>query len=54
MKKILIVEDDFIFSRMLENWMEKKQLPTLHTASIFTAKKIIKQGDLSLVLSDLR
>lgn len=54
MKKILIIEDDFILSRMLENWMMKKNLPTLHTASILTAKKIIRKGELSLVLSDLR
>lgn len=54
MKKILIIEDDFILSRMLENWMEKQQLPTIHTASIITAKKIIRQGELSLVLADLR
>lgn len=54
MKKILIIEDDFILGRMLENWMEKRQLPTIHTASIMTAKKIIVQGELSLILADLR
>lgn len=54
MKKILIIEDDCVLGRMLENLMKKRQLPTIHTTSITTAKKIIKQGDISLVLSDLR
>lgn len=54
MKKILIIEDDFVLARMLENWMEKRQLPTIHTTSILTAKKIIREGNLFLVLSDLR
>lgn len=54
MKKILIIEDDLIFSRMLENWLDKKQLPVISVSSAANARKVIKQGNLSLILSDLR
>lgn len=54
MKKILIIEDDLIFSRMLENWLDKKQLPVISVSSAANARKVIKQENLSLILSDLR
>lgn len=54
MKKILIVEDDLVFSRMLANWLEKKRLQVECTTSVATARKLIAGGDFSLILADLR
>lgn len=54
MKTILIIEDDAVLSRMLGNWLTKKEVQTKQTSFIATARKIISEQKIDMVLSDLR
>ena len=55
MSKILIVEDDIIFSRALRNWLEKEKMQVVCASSVSKARRIIDEhGDADLVLSDMR
>lgn len=53
-RKILIVEDDITFGKMLESWFEKNGFVAVLLSTVKNAKKeILKQG-FDLVLTDLR
>ncbi len=55
MSKILIIEDDIVFSRALRNWLEKEKLEVMCASNAAKARKMIAEhGDADLILSDLR
>lgn len=54
MKSILIIEDDIVFSRMLANWLVKKNIKIEQVANIASAKKFLSRKMVNLILSDLR
>ena len=53
-KNILIIEDDITLSLMLKTWLTKKGFFVESAMNIAEAKRIVKNSDLDLVLSDLR
>ncbi len=55
MSKILIVEDDIIFSRALRNWLEKEKMQVVCASGVSKARRMIEEhGDADLILSDMR
>lgn len=54
MKKILIVEDDVVFSRSISNWLKKQDIETYCVATIRDARKSLQEKEYDLVLADLR
>lgn len=54
MKTILIIEDDIVFSRTINNWLKKKGMTTICVGTIADARKNIETQELGLVLADLR
>jgi len=54
MSKILIIEDNVVFCRMLCNWLERKGLQTERTGSVAQARKLIATTNADIILSDIR
>lgn len=54
MSKVLIIEDNLVLSRMLGNWLEKKEVQVEQTASAVKARKMIATTDADIILSDIR
>ena len=54
MSKILIIEDNVVFCRMLCNWLERKGLQTERTGSLAQARKLIATTNADIILSDIR
>ncbi len=52
--KILIIEDDFSFGSMLQNWFKKNDFDPILSLSIEQAKKEFLENRFNLVLTDLR
>ncbi|MDR2410599.1 MAG: sigma-54 dependent transcriptional regulator [Bacteroidales bacterium] len=53
-RKILIVEDDITFGKMLESWFEKNGFVAVLHSTVKNAKKEISKQGFDLVLTDLR
>jgi two-component system response regulator HydG len=53
-RKILIVEDDIVFGKMLETWFEKNGFAAIQVSNVKNAKKEISKQTFDLVLTDLR
>ncbi|MDR1459257.1 MAG: sigma-54 dependent transcriptional regulator [Bacteroidales bacterium] len=53
-RKILIVEDDISFGKMLESWMERNGFSVVLLSHVKDAKKEIVKQEFDLVLTDLR
>lgn len=54
MNKILVVEDDSVLCRVLQNWLEKKDLEVKCVNSVAKAKEIIEMTNADVILSDMR
>jgi two-component system response regulator HydG len=54
MSKILIIEDDPVLCRILQNWLEKKELVSECAGTVAQARKIIETSRADVILSDLR
>lgn len=54
MSKILIIEDDPVLCRILQNWLDKKELVSECAGTVAQARKIIEASGADLILSDLR
>jgi two-component system response regulator HydG len=54
MKSVLIIEDDLTFGMMLKTWLGKKGFQVSSAGTIARGQKIIGEGEIDLVLSDLR
>lgn len=54
MKTVLIVEDDRIYARTISNWLIKNSINARYVLSINSAKELIAENKIDLVLSDFR
>lgn len=54
MKKILLIEDDVAFSKMLQNFLERHQYQVDVSYNIQSATKLINENKYHLVFTDLR
>jgi DNA-binding response OmpR family regulator len=54
MSKILVIEDNPVFSRMLCNWITKKGWQAEQVSSAAQARKLLAVTDADIILSDMR
>lgn len=54
MKKILLLEDDITFSKMLSHFLERHQYKISESTTISTAKKLLENTTFDLIFTDLR
>lgn len=54
MSKILVVEDDPVLSRVLQNWLKKKRWAVECASSVAQSKMILGMADIDVILSDMR
>jgi two-component system response regulator HydG len=54
MNKILIIEDNLVFSQMLCNWLEQKGWQTEQVSSVNHALELLAATDADVILSDIR
>ena len=54
MKKILIIEDDVVFGRSINNWLKKQGMECRHVTALAPARKSLASEEFDLVLADLR
>ena len=53
-KKILIVEDNTVLAYMIQKWLSREGYDTEIVSGELPARKLVKKGDINLVLSDER
>ena len=53
-KKILIVEDNTVLAYMIQKWLSREGYDTEIVSGELPARKLVKKGDINLVLSDVR
>lgn len=53
-KKILIVEDNTVLAYMIQKWLSREGYDTEIVSRELPARKLVKKGDINLVLSDVR
>ncbi len=54
MNKILIVEDDITYAKMLKTWLSRKGFDVVSVSEVGKAEKYLAENKVSLILSDLR
>src|SRR5258708_29809951 len=54
MAKILLVEDDLTFSKMLQNFLQKNGHEIIAASNVKTGLKFLEQGTFDLLLLDYR
>lgn len=54
MSKILIVEDDLVLSRLLRNWLQRKNMQVDCVSSVSQARRLIAETNVDIILSDMR
>ncbi len=51
---ILIVEDDLTFATMLKTWLSRKGFQVYTSSGVSTARSVLEENGIDLILSDLR
>lgn len=54
MERILILDDDITFALMLRTWLSKRGFEVATASTVAAARKMLSDGQFSLVLSDMR